>query len=267
LTVEEPDDSITKKRFSQPPLNLLFNPSLIDKQDVWKIDIVKLLETLLELITLSGNRDLRVCGVAILTSALIHRLKVESIFRLDKIANQKEGNTEKNKNEEKKAPIPELANLSLPYRKETLSPASLEELLLILENMIMNLSKPAIRKNLIELEPVETFDFQEYLIKFEQVIEEYQSKLFDKISNEKEMVFNDFVENMNELEIARYFIAMLYLAMREKIYICYENPTEIDRSENKALDLDNNNDIYGDDRDTIPRLSNKALIKMTVLNN
>ena len=267
MTVEEPDDSITKKRFSQPPLNLLFNPSLIDKQDVWKIDIVKLLETLLDLLALSGNRDLRVCGVAILTSALIHRLKVESIFRLDKIANQKESNTGKNKNEERKAPIPELANLSLPFRKETLYPASLEELLLILENMITDLSKPAIRKNLIELEPVETFDFQEYLIKFEKVIEEYESRLFDKISNEKEMVFNDFVEDMSELEIARYFIAMLYLAMRGKIDICYENPTEIEGSLNNGSALVGNSGVYGGNGDAKFSENSMTLIKITVLNN
>jgi len=97
---------IQKKRIAQPPLNLLFNPSLIDKQDVWQINIVKLLETLLELLSKTGNKDLRVCGVAILTSSLIHRLKVESIFRLDKIANQK--NIEKNneKDSEKKFPYP-----------------------------------------------------------------------------------------------------------------------------------------------------------------
>jgi segregation and condensation protein A len=267
LTVEEPNDSITKKRFSQPPLNLLFNPSLIDKQDVWKIDIVKLLEMLLELLALSGNRDLRVCGVAILTSALIHRLKVESIFRLDKIANQKESTGEKNKNEEKKVPIPELGNLSLPYRKETLYPASLEELLLILENMITDLSKPTIRKNLIELEPVETIDFQEYLIKFEKVIEEYESRLFDKIVNEKEMVFNDFVENMSELEIARYFIAMLYLAMRGRIDICYENPTETDDSEKDGLGSVDSNGACGDIEDVKSRHNNIALIKITVLSN
>nr|MBA3750652.1 hypothetical protein [Nitrosopumilus sp.] len=140
MTAEESSSSTTKKRISQPPLNLLFNPSLIDKQDVWKIDIVRLLEMLLELLKLSGNKDLRVCGVAILTSTLIHRLKVESIFRLEKIANQKENNTDKNKNLEKKLPIPELANLSLPFRKETSYPASLEELLLILENMITELT-------------------------------------------------------------------------------------------------------------------------------
>lgn len=80
-------------------MNLLFNPSLIDKQDIWQIDVVKLLENLLKLLATTGNRDLRVCGVAILTSAIIHRLKVESIFRLDKIANQR---NENNKDKEKK---------------------------------------------------------------------------------------------------------------------------------------------------------------------
>ena len=80
----ELDQVSTKKKISQPPLNLLFNPSLIERNDVWKIDIVRLLETLLSTLTKSSYKDLRVCGVAILTSTLIHRLKVESIFRLEK---------------------------------------------------------------------------------------------------------------------------------------------------------------------------------------
>ncbi len=122
----------------------------------------------------SGTNDLRVCGVAILTSALIHRLKVESIFKLDKIANQKENKDDNNKIVEKKTPIPELENISFPFRKETSYPASLEELLLILENMITELSNPAVRKSHVDLEPIQTFDFQEYLIKFEKIIEEYK---------------------------------------------------------------------------------------------
>ncbi len=243
MTAEESSSSTTKKRISQPPLNLLFNPSLIDKQDVWKIDIVRLLEMLLELLKLSGNKDLRVCGVAILTSTLIHRLKVESIFRLEKIANQKENNTDKNKNLEKKLPIPELANLSLPFRKETSYPASLEELLLILENMITELTNPVVRKNQIGLEPIESFDFQEYLIKFEKVIEEYESKLYDILVTERAVLFNDFVFKMNELEIARYFIAMLYLAMKGKIDISYEKLDEISNREINELRLDNDYEI------------------------
>ena len=60
-TVElELDQVSIKKRISQPPLNLLFNPSLIERNDVWQINIVKLLETLLSTLTKSSYRDLRV---------------------------------------------------------------------------------------------------------------------------------------------------------------------------------------------------------------
>ncbi len=234
MTIEDLSGSATKKQISKPPLNLLFNPSLIDRQDVWKIDVVKLLEMLLAILKASGNNDLRVCGVAILTSALIHRLKVESIFKLDKIANQKEAKDNKSKNIEQKMPVPELENISLPFRKETSYPASLEELLLILENMIMELSNPTVRKNQIDLEPVQTFDFQEYLIKFEKVIEEYEIRLFDILVVDKEILFNSFVKDMNSLEIARYFIAMLYLAMKGKIGISYDKPKETQTNEHDA---------------------------------
>ena len=242
-------------------MNLLFNPSLIDKQDVWQIDVVKLLENLLKLLATTGNRDLRVCGVAILTSALIHRLKVESIFRLDKIANQRnENNTEKEKKDEEKVPIPEISTLTLPFRKETSYPVSIDDLLLILENMITELTNPSVRKKTIDLEPIVTIDFQDYLIKFEKVIEEYELKLFEKISVVKEMIFNDFVFDMNELDIARYFIAMLYLAMRNKIEISYVNIKDIDNKEFKDLmDFKMKN---GNNKD-----EDIELIKITVANN
>jgi len=242
-------------------LNLLFNPSLIDKQDIWQIDVVKLLENLLKLLATTGNRDLRICGVAILTSALIHRLKVESIFRLDKIANQRnENNTEKEKKDEEKVPIPEISTLTLPFRKETSYPVSIDDLLLILENMITELTNPSIRKKTIDLEPIVTIDFQDYLIKFEKVIEEYELKLFEKISVVKEMIFNDFVFDMNELDIARYFIAMLYLAMRNKIEISYVNIKDIDNKEFKDLmDFKMKN---GNNKD-----EDIELIKITVANN
>jgi len=242
-------------------LNLLFNPSLIDKQDVWQIDVVKLLENLLKLLATTGNRDLRVCGVAILTSALIHRLKVESIFRLDKIANQRnENNTEKEKKDEEKVPIPEISTLTLPFRKETSYPVSIDDLLLILDNLITELTNPSVRKKTIDLEPIVTIDFQDYLIKFEKVIEEYELKLFEKISVVKEMIFNDFVFDMNELDIARYFIAMLYLAMRNKIEISYVNIKDIDNKEFKDLmDFKMKN---GNNKD-----EDIELIKITVANN
>ena len=241
----------------------MFNPSLIDKQDVWQIDIVKLLEKLLEILKVSGNKDLRVCGAAVLTSSIIHRLKVESIFKLGKLVNSKENNTNsKEKKIEEKVPIPELLNLQLPFRKEIAYPISLDELLSILENTILELATPTVKRNTLALNPsTKTIDFQEYLIKFEKIIEEYEIKLLEEIAQRKGIIFNDFVFDMKELDIARYFIAMLYLAMRQKIEISYIDINDIDTKEFDKNFIDTKM------RDSNNENSSLELIKITVLDN
>jgi segregation and condensation protein A len=210
----------TREKISQPPLNLLFNPSLIERNDVWKINIVKLLETLLSTLTKSSYKDLRVCGVAILTSTLIHRLKVESIFRLEKIANKdQQGISERDKEFSDRVPIPEISNLTLPFRKELSYPVSLEDLISILETMITDLTNPVIKRTSINLEPVEVIDFQHYLIKFEKIIEEFENRIMARLQYEKEINFNKMMIGLDRIDIARYFIAMLYLSMKDKIEI------------------------------------------------
>lgn len=82
-------DEGDKASLSIPPLNLLFNTSLLGKQNVWDIDIANLLELLLKFINSSGQKDLRICGIAAWSSSLIYRLKVESIFRLEKLSMEK----------------------------------------------------------------------------------------------------------------------------------------------------------------------------------
>ncbi len=216
----ELDQVSTKKKISQPPLNLLFNPSLIARNDVWQINIVKLLETLLSTLTKSSYKDLRVCGVAILTSTLIHRLKVESIFRLEKIANKdQQGVSERDKVFSEKAPIPEISNLTLPFRKELSYPVSLEDLISILETMITDLTNPVVKKTSLNLEPVEVIDFQHYLIKFEKIIEEFENRIMMRLEYEKKLNFSEMMIGLDRMDVARYFIAMLYLSMKDKIEI------------------------------------------------
>ena len=76
----------TEPNISQAPLNILFNPAIVTKKDVWEIDIIKILELLIKLLNQTGKKDLRVAGMAALSSSLIHRMKVESIFALQKAA-------------------------------------------------------------------------------------------------------------------------------------------------------------------------------------
>jgi segregation and condensation protein A len=204
----------TKKSISQPPLDLLFNPSVLSKKDVWEIDISLLLEMLLKLINNSGKKDLRMCGIAALSSSLIYRLKVESILQLEKISKTKKGIELVDIK-----PIPNLKPIEIPFRIEPTYPVTLEELLHLLENMINALANPRPRRNQLNLESVETFNFDEYLMKFEKILQSYEDMIFDIVTADKSVEFKNLTLKMNQIEIVRCFIALLYLAMKRKIFL------------------------------------------------
>jgi segregation and condensation protein A len=214
---QKEDNSISEmdsKMISEPPLSLLFNPSLLTtKKDVWDIDVTMLLDMLLTLINTTGKKDLRVCGIAILSSSIIYRLKVESIFRLEKIAMQRKGVDD----HQLQQPVPDLNPVEIPFRIESTYPVSLEELLHVLENMISELANPRPKKKQLKLEPVETFDFDQYIIKFEHILQRYEDMIFDIVTADGEAIFKILVAKMKPIEIVRCFIAVLYLAMKGKV--------------------------------------------------
>jgi len=208
----------SKSSFATPPLNLLFNTSILGKQNVWEINISTLLELLLKIINSSGKKDLRICGIAAWSSTLIYRLKVESIFQLEKLSLEKKkiSSTEKE--------IPLLKLLDFPFRLSSTYPVSLEDLLNVLENIISSLHNPNLkRRNSIELEPVEIFDFDHYLVKFEKILEEKEAFIMQSLRLTETILFSKFIEKLDRLEIARIFIALLHLAMKGKIDIVQTN--------------------------------------------
>jgi segregation and condensation protein A len=223
-------DITTKKSISQPPLDLLFNPSVLSKKDVWEIDLSLLLEMLLKLINNSGKKDLRMCGIAALSSSLIYRLKVESILRLEKISKTKKGIEIVDIR-----PIPNLKPLEIPFRIEPTYPVTLEELLHVLENMINGLANPRPRRSQLNLESVETFNFDEYIVKFEKILQSYEDMIYDIVTADKRVEFKNLTLKMNSTEVVRCFIAILYLAMKRKIFL-EQNSDEILISLNEKID-------------------------------
>lgn len=219
--IEEEGD---KSSLAIPPLNLLFNTSLLGKQNVWEIDISNLLELLLKFINSSGKKDLRICGIAAWSSSLIYRLKVESIFRLEKLTMEKKSY---NKSDEKEIPVLNL--IDFPFRLSSTYPVSLEDLLKILENMVRELGNPKQKSNnQIQIEPIEDFDFDHYLVKFEKILEEHEDYLMQSLRFKEILIFSKFIAKMERLEIARYFIALLHLAMEGKIELVQEDdPVDI----------------------------------------
>ena len=210
----------SKSSLAIHPLNLLFNTSLLGKQNVWEIDISNLLELLLKFINSSGKKDLRICGIAAWSSSLIYRLKVESIFRLEKLSMEKRNYN--NQTEEKEIPVLNL--IEFPFRLSSTYPVSLEDLLKILENMINDLGNPKQKTtNQIQLDPIEDFDFDHYLVKFEKILEEHEDYIMQSLRFTEPLVFSKFIAKMGRLEIARLFIALLHLAMKEKIDLIQED--------------------------------------------
>lgn len=207
------EEGSSKSSLATPPLNLLFNTSLLGKQNVWEINISRLLELLLKIINSSEKKDLRICGIAAWSSTLIYRLKVESIFQLEKLSMEKknyDGSTEKE--------IPNLKLIDFPFRLSSTYPVSLEDLLNVLENIISSLNNPSIkRRNLVELEPIEIFDFDHYLVKFEKILEEKEKFIMHSLRLTETILFSKFIEQLDRLEVARIFIALLHLAMKGMI--------------------------------------------------
>jgi len=208
LSTEESQEQVTQESISKPPVNVLFNPALVAKKNIWEIDIAALLEKLLVILSTTGNKDLRICGVAALSSAIIFKLKVESIFALEKIAMQRKSLTDT-------SILENLKVLEMPYRYEATYPVSLEDLLGVLEKMLEQIANPKHKE--LEIEPIESSELDKYLVTFEQLLEKYKDMLFEKVKKVKTIMFGRFIKGMEPIEVARYFVAMLYLAMYSKV--------------------------------------------------
>ena len=111
----------TPNSISQEPVNILFSPASVVKKDVWEIDLIQILNLLIKILEKTGKKDLKVAGMAALSSSLIYRMKVESIFALQKAAMEK-------KPMHQRTDV-DIELIDIPYRHESTYPVSLDDLL------------------------------------------------------------------------------------------------------------------------------------------
>ncbi len=200
----------TEPNISQAPLNILFNPAIVTKKDVWEIDIVKILEILIKLLNQTGKKDLRVAGMAALSSSLIHRMKVESIFALQKAAMD-------TKPLRQRSDV-NIELLQIPYRHESTYPVTLDELLGLLENLIGSIANPRSRRGgQMSFEPLEVPDFKDYFVSLENLIGKYQELIVSKISPTGSGLLRNIVADLDPIDAIRCFFAILFLARDQKV--------------------------------------------------
>ena len=218
---EIPQDPQRKRELSRPPLNLLLNPDGNKINKPWEVDLERLLKTFMDIISSSEFIDLRLCGSAALSSALIYRLKVETLFLLDKF---KEARMQRI---DISGEVPLI--LEMPFRQEIYS-TSIEDLVStlesILEDIIRGRRKQQERANML-LEPVYSFEPDKFLNKISELVNEFRIKVLAEIRLKVSFLFSDFCSGKDPLEKAQFFIFFLFLAM--------EGTVLLDQTENEDI--------------------------------
>ncbi len=203
-------ESQNPNSISQEPVNILFNPSSVVKKDVWEIDLIQILNLLIKILEKTGKKDLKVAGMAALSSSLIYRMKVESIFALQKAAMEKKPTTQRTD--------VDIELIDIPYRHESTYPVSLDDLLGLLQNLIGTIANPQSRRNKqFEIEPIEAPNFQEFFISLESIIGKYEDLIMKKISGTGFGLLQDIITELDQVDSIRCFFAALFLARDQKV--------------------------------------------------
>jgi len=194
----------------QEPVNILFNPSVIQKKDVWQINLIEILKLLVKILEQTGKKDLKVAGMAALSSSLIYRMKVESIFALQKAAMEKKPLINRRD--------VDIDIIDMPYRHESTYPVSLDELLDLLENLIGSIANPRSRRNRqLDFDAIQPPDFKEYFVPFENLVVKYESLIIRKIRGTGSGLLKQIVADLDSLDSIRCFFAVLFLARDQKV--------------------------------------------------
>ena len=203
-------ESQTPNGISQEPINVLFDTKAVVKKDVWEIDLIQILNLLTKILEKTGSKDLKVAGMAALSSSLIYRMKVESIFALQKAAMDKKPSFQRTD--------VDIELIDIPYRHESTYPVSLDDLLGLLQNLIGTIANPQSRRNRkLEIEPLEAPDFQEFFISLESIIGKYEDLIMKKIANTGFGLLQDIIAELDQVDSIRCFFAALFLARDQKV--------------------------------------------------
>ena len=204
------NESQTPNSIAQEPINILFDPKAVVKKDVWEIDLIQILNLLAKILEKTGRKDLKVAGMAALSSSLIYRMKVESIFALQKAAMDKKSTAQRTD--------VDIELIDIPYRHESTYPVSLDDLLGLLQNLIGTIANPQSRRNgKWEIEPIEAPNFQEFFISLESIIGKYEDLIMKKIADTGFGLLQDIIVELDQVDSIRCFFAALFLARDQKV--------------------------------------------------
>ncbi len=205
-------EEASKPFWLNPPYSILFDLIRLHRLRPWDVNVSFLLNSFLSEMKRSGYIDFTASGTALLSSAIIHRMKSELVLRLE---------------EPPKPPVPRPDEqipppLQIPIRYEYMS-ASVEQLLTALEEVLQaekiiasKQSKPIVLPSQI------SEDLDEFLTNIDERLEEFYMHLKRSSRKASGISFVRLTRGLSAVEMVRDFILLLFLACQGRLVLVQE---------------------------------------------
>jgi segregation and condensation protein A len=199
-----------KKPFWQyPPYIILFDLLRLHRIRPWDVNVSVILNSFLVKMKEQGGIDFYASGIALLSSATIHRIKSELVLKMEEPPKPPRPKP----NDFVPPPIP--TPIRFQYTSTTIKDVleSLEEI------MSKNLAQNSNLSNQVLETPSIVEQLDEFLVNVEEHISEFYKELKKYSKKEKAILFSKITKDLTKLEKIRRFISLLFLATEKKIEV------------------------------------------------
>ncbi len=208
MTVEIDD----KPFWLRPPYVILFDLIRLHRLRPWDVNVAFLLNSFLSEMKKTGYIDFTASGTALLSSAIIHRMKSEFVLKLEEPPRPPVIRPD----EEIPPPLP------MPIRYEYVS-TSVEHLLAVLEE-VLQAEKVILSKKSrpIALPSQLSEDLDKFLTNINERLEDFYLRL-QKLSKKTSTIsFISLAKGLSAVEMVRQFILVLFLACQGRLVLLQE---------------------------------------------
>ena len=194
-----------------PSWKILLNTISLHKIKPWEIELQLLIKSFLNDLRKSGYIDFSSSGTILLSSAIIHRMKTESILKIDK----QEVSFIKKINDFVPPPI------QLPIKSEY-TITTFKELIDALEKVLQEIDQKNIEEKIIAPKGID-IKVEEFILKIEEEIEKFYDFIINILSKKEKISFKELIMNVDRKEAVKRFILLLFIASRKHIELIEEN--------------------------------------------
>ncbi|MCW4022163.1 MAG: hypothetical protein ACOWW1_08345 [archaeon] len=204
-----------KPFYFQPPLNILFEIHRLEKVLPWDVNISYLLNMFLDEMEEFGEVDFRASGMALDSSSTIYLKKTKLLLKLEEPLPPP-------KNMPEFVPPP----LFLPLRYE-LSSTTIDNLLNVLDEVLKGESmRPPKLPEPILPTPEILPPLDMYLLQIEDHMKTLYEQLCQMVGTGELLAFSKLTAGLEQIEVVKTFIILLFLAQRGKVGLWQEEEIE-----------------------------------------